>query len=280
MGRGDHYLFKKEVDWSLLHEGFTISVSFQRNLMQVLNGELPIGAKRNISITIDGEEYPAVLKNQPFSREKYPDHSEIIQIRYSPGSEIAKKFREQFFFTYKYVENVRKQQDRSRMIKMPENKKEYIGIYATPSINSFLVECVTLQEIEASALESFLSEEQEEMSLNYAREDDSASIEERLSVVKVRKLDRAVSTSLKECYNHRCQICMNNFEQGYGVKVSEAHHIEPFSISLNNNADNIIILCPNHHRVIHRAGPEFIKVEKVFRYPNGFVEGLKLNQHL
>jgi hypothetical protein len=34
----DNFLFKKEVDWSVLHEGFSIPVAFQTNLQAEIGG--------------------------------------------------------------------------------------------------------------------------------------------------------------------------------------------------------------------------------------------------
>ena len=59
-----------------------------------------------------------------------------------------------------------------------------------------------------------------------------------------------------------------------------AHHIDYFSRSMNNDASNIMIVCPNHHSIIHDRNPEFNTKEKTYRYPNGYVEGLMLNKHL
>lgn len=47
-----------------------------------------------------------------------------------------------------------------------------------------------------------------------------------------------------------------------------------------NNFNNIMILCPNHHRIIHAYNPIFKLKNKEFLYPNGYKEGLLLNLHL
>jgi predicted restriction endonuclease len=68
--------------------------------------------------------------------------------------------------------------------------------------------------------------------------------------------------------------------QMQGVSVIHTHHIEYFSASLNNNANNIIIICPNHHGIIYSANPVFDKKNKCLIYPNGYSEELKLNVYL
>ena len=66
----------------------------------------------------------------------------------------------------------------------------------------------------------------------------------------------------------------------YGVDVSEAHHIEFFSKSANNNPRNIIILCPDHHRIVHKAKAIFNYESHQFEYENARVDSLMYNLHL
>ncbi|MDM8555811.1 hypothetical protein QUF75_13855, partial [Desulfococcaceae bacterium HSG7] len=59
-----------------------------------------------------------------------------------------------------------------------------------------------------------------------------------------------------------------------------AHHIQSFTTSLTNNSDNIMIICPNHHRLIHKVKPTFDKTNLMILYQNGYKEKLILNHHL
>ena len=49
---------------------------------------------------------------------------------------------------------------------------------------------------------------------------------------------------------------------------------------MDNAASNLLVVCPNHHRIIHAAEPTFDRERKIFRYPNGLEEVLRLNAHL
>lgn len=49
---------------------------------------------------------------------------------------------------------------------------------------------------------------------------------------------------------------------------------------LNQDADNQIIICPNHHTVIHAANPIFDYKRLSFLYQNGYEERVLLNRHL
>ncbi|WP_186445913.1 HNH endonuclease [Paenibacillus cremeus] len=58
-----------------------------------------------------------------------------------------------------------------------------------------------------------------------------------------------------------CQICGFSGKEEYGESVIEAHHIEEFSLTQNNKPDNILILCPNHHRLVHKANGKFAAIQ-------------------
>ncbi|MCM1566684.1 MAG: hypothetical protein FNP40_15475 [Dehalobacter sp. 4CP] len=91
-----------------------------------------------------------------------------------------------------------------------------------------------------------------EAKFNYDIEDKTASILEDERIVKFRKLNRKIGENLKLLYGYRCQICGQYVGAEYGAKVAEAHHIDYFVQSLNNDANNQLIVCPNHHSIIHR----------------------------
>lgn len=110
--------------------------------------------------------------------------------------------------------------------------------------------------------------------------DGNASIELRQAFIKLRRANRKTINELKSIYNNSCQICETYFSQTHGVEVVEAHHIEYFSKSLNHHADNIVIVCPNHHRLLHKGSATFDRNLKEFIYENGYQEKLRLNRHL
>lgn len=85
---------------------------------------------------------------------------------------------------------------------------------------------------------------------------------------------------MKLLYEYQCQICGRFIGKQYGAHVVEAHHIEYFVESLNNDSNNQLIVCPNHHSIIHEVNPIFERENLVYIYPNGIQEGLLVNRHL
>jgi hypothetical protein len=68
--------------------------------------------------------------------------------------------------------------------------------------------------------------------------------------------------------------------EGSTVTEVEAHHIEYFTQSLNNDTQNIIILSPTFHRIVHRYNPRFDRDRLCFEFANGVREAVRLDRHL
>ena len=96
--------------------------------------------------------------------------------------------------------------------------------------------------------------------------------------------DSLLVRKLKKLYNNRCQICGYTMEYSKGKFYSEVHHYKPLEENGNDDVDNMLVLCPNHHAefdykmlmvgtdgmsVINRNGEKVAKIK--------FQPGHKLN---
>lgn len=166
---------------------------------------------------------------------------------------------------------------------MPNTKRqekpfcEYAGVYAVDG--KLYLECIPYSEI-AEELDRSKSDPELAFENLFDMEDPAARYEYKQSISKIRRVNADIGKKLKELYEYRCQLCGRTFGGPYGAKIAHIHHIEYFSASMNNNADNIIVVCPNHHAVIHDQNPIFDRPRKAFIFPNGYVEAIKLNKHL
>ena len=242
-----NFLLAKEVNKSLFDSGVTIPV----NLYEIFScnlsgGRLHHGEKRTIKIFVGGEPFDVQLTSIDFNREKYPTNKDIWQVRYGKNSPVAKKIREVF------------------------TARKFFTLCATDVKDVFCLEA------EAACDELTLENLLELPTLT----DTQAEFVERFGLTKYRKLNRELGERLKRNYNYRCQICGLNVGLFYGAQVCDCHHINYFSVSLDNTASNLLIVCPNHHRIIHAANPTFDRARKIFLYPNGLEEILRLNEHL
>ena len=281
----DGFLYKKEVDWSLLHEGFSIPAEFQKSVQDHV-GRLTRGQSKKIRFVIGTKLFDARAINQLFDEKKYAGHPDVFQVRYSPTSGLALKFREIFAKSYTVLKVLRREAKRDgsgKQVRVPEGAREYLVLYAGE--DEYEIICDTITSDDIAVVRSFVEgkdirEEEFERMGEYDLTDFGARIETREQVVRIRRLDRSIGESLKRLYKYRCQICAENFGKVRGVDTAESHHIKAFVKSLNNDSENLLIVCPNHHTVIHKAQPVFDRKRLIFAYPNGFEEGLQLNKHL
>lgn len=276
------FTYQKTVDRSTLRQGFQIPVEFHP-LLAAMPGGMPVhGETRNISIIIDDVEYAAQLKNQGFDREKYDGHADVIQIRYNENSPIAKKLRTIFYSTWDYVETEKSLPGnigRRYTIKIPKERQEYLAISCSDIANIFIADCIT-SSFKSDAIMDLSSIEELDFETFQPQEDSSAKIIEKERIQKVRHPDRSIGDSLKRIYDFHCQMTGERVGDSYYTLVVEAHHIIPFTTSLNNDTSNIIIVSPSYHRIIHAAKPDWLPEILAFKYPNGLIEKVMLNKHL
>ena len=276
------FLYQKQIDRSTLRQGFQIPVEFH-DLVRAIPGGMPMhGETRDIKILIDGVEYDAQLKNQAFDRSKYNGHADVLQVRYNEGSAIAKILREIYSSTWTYVEEIKNLPEninRRFTIRIPEEKQEFLALSSTDLPNVFVADCITTA-IKAEVRKEISRQSEIDFETFEPREDKKSTIKQITRLQKVRQLDRSIGDSLKQFYNYCCQMTGDKIGEPYCANVVEAHHIIPFTESMNNDTSNIIILSPNYHRIIHKTNAEFNRKQLAFVFPNGLIEKVKLNKHL
>ncbi len=278
------FIMQKTVDWSLLNDGMTIPVSACVLLKTWDPSILTHGTSKDIKILIDGALYDAKLKNQNFIQNNWIGHKDIIQIRYGRQSALAVKLRAIFQNSYNYLSAQKQLMGKSkRQIPLPSNIHEYIRLYLTTSSDILCMECCANADFHqlANTLTS-VSEEIYEGSDDdkFFMADKTASVIQKELLVKYRKIDRSIIRRLKEFYGYRDEISGEKIGEKYGDSVVEAHHIDYFTKSQNNDSTNSIIISPNYHRIIHKNNPRFNRRKFQFEFQNGAVLKLKLYEHL
>lgn len=124
-------------------------------------------------------------------------------------------------------------------------------------------------------LDDEMTEEEMEFIVNF--KDVKAGVKESCAVKKTRVYDPSIITELKRLYHGKCQICGN---APFACDISEVHHIKYFSEFHNNDSSNLIVLCPNHHRLIHKCNPSFDYANKEFVFDSGEIMKIQLDYHL
>ena len=278
------FIMQKTVDWSLLNDGMTIPVSACALLKAWDESILIHGAGKDIKVLVDGELYDAKLKNQNFEQSNWAGHKDVIQIRYGRQSALAQKLRAVFKKSYDYLFAQKQLLGKSkRQILLPNDIHEYMRLYLTTSSDVLCMECCSSSDYQQLAHTlSVIPEEVYEQSDDeqFFMADKTASIEEKQRLVKYRRIDRSIILTLKRFYDYRDEISGEKIGEQYGDSVVEAHHIDYFTKSQNNDSTNIIIISPNYHRIIHKNNPRFNRKKFQFEFENGEVLRLKLYEHL
>lgn len=123
-----------------------------------------------------------------------------------------------------------------------------------------------------------LTEEEIEHIINF--KDDRAGVKIVQGKIQQRVYNTSIIKQLKRLYKGTCQLCGVNPVLDFNANITEVHHIDHFSVSQNNNSNNLIVLCPNHHRLIHKLNPTYNPSSQSFVLSDGRTLKILIDYHL
>jgi hypothetical protein len=88
-----------------------------------------------------------------------------------------------------------------------------------------------------------------------------------------------LSAELQGMYEGKCQLCLWDPRAVYADSICEAHHIVWLSRGGEDALGNLVLLCPNLHRVVHRTDAPLDFGDMAFDFGTQR-EGLRVNRHL
>ena len=108
-------------------------------------------------------------------------------------------------------------------------------------------------------LEALLLAGDENAVATLLREEPAGIAEERRQylMTEVARRDRDLVEQLRELYAGECQICGWAPRRSYKTELCEAHHVRWLSRGGADALTNLVLVCPNHHRAIHRCDAPF-----------------------
>ena len=274
------FLMKRPLQWSHLTSGLPIPRVFQELTYDILGKKLKAQDSAEVRVMFGGEVFSVKIYNINFNRGKF-DHTEILQFKYDNNRPLLNKLQDVFSKEYRYcleAREARQEGDTSR-VDISKHFNTNLIVYGTSEPDLFI------WEPEFESLSKELEAEikqmtEEEFEIVIVRTDPHATIKEKQKLVKIRQLDASIGDSLKRVYGYCCQMTGEHIGEQYGINAVEAHHIRPFTESLDNDTSNIMILSPNYHRIVHKANPHFNRKTLSFEFSNGLIEKVKLNRHL
>ena len=179
------FLLKHPVDISLLTNGFQIQTAFHKLVYSLPGGILQHGESREIKVLIDGEELSSKLYNIGFNQTKHPGHPDLLQVRYSPNSPIAKKLQAIFADDYQYFLDARESIGPRKQIRLPKHNHDEIVFYGTSMPDVFILDCILSDDQEQVSDEIHQMDELDFETFE-PREDNNAGFKEVTHTTKVR----------------------------------------------------------------------------------------------
>jgi hypothetical protein len=86
-------------------------------------------------------------------------------------------------------------------------------------------------------------------------------------------------TELQQIYEGKCQICLWSPRIRYKVNLCQGHHLQWLSRGGEDELNNMLLICPNHHAAIHKVDAPFDYKDYSFDFGT-HKEVIKLNRHL
>lgn len=274
------FLMKRPLQWSHLVSGLPIPKVFQGLTYDILGKRLNAQDSMDVRVKFGGDVFKVKIYNINFNRSKF-EHTEILQFKYDNNHPLLDKLQEVFSKEYQFcleARTARKRSDTSRVV-LSKHFETSIIVYGTSEPDLFIWE-PEFECISSGVEEEIKQMTEEEFESALVRTDPNATIVAKQKLIKIRKLDTSIGDSLKRVYGYCCQMTGEPVGEEYGVNAIEAHHIKPFTQSLDNDPSNIMILSPNYHRIVHKAKPQFNRKTLSFEYPNGLIEKLKIDRHI
>jgi len=108
-------------------------------------------------------------------------------------------------------------------------------------------------------LEALLLAGDEEAVARFLHDEPAGIADERRRylMTEVVRRDRDLVEQLRHLYDGECQICGWAPRRSYGTELCEAHHVRWLSRGGDDALSNLVLICPNHHRAIHRCDAPF-----------------------
>lgn len=206
-----------------------------------------------------------------------------IAARFGKKPSYLRRLRDEYDVVTSSTRNgQRNRPPRSRIIQVQKQLSSYTFDELTEMVKAFLENassaCAETEPTPEEEHQNPPSEMDLEQIINFR--DHQATVRIKTSNNRIRVYNTSIISQLKKLYNGQCQICGQRPVNDFDVDICEAHHISYFSESHNNDSSNIIILCPNHHRLLHKLNPSFSAEALAFDFGDGKILTVKTDYHL
>ncbi len=137
---------RKTVDYSTFKYGTVISTRYYKGFLDNLSVELVKGSKINITLIIEGKNYESVIDYPNLNRK-----NSVIRIMFS--KKLKDYLSKELYISYNYIIDMKDKQNNNKLIKLPEELKEYMDFYKGPEKDTFIVKLIKQNQSNTEELE-------------------------------------------------------------------------------------------------------------------------------
>lgn len=126
---------RKTVDYSTFEYGTVIATRYHRSFTENLSQELIKGGKADITIVIDDRKYDASINFPNLNRK-----DDVI--RFSFGKRLKEFLASELNISYQYIMKAKDEGIKGKVIKLPNEYKEYMDFYKDEEKDTFIVKLI------------------------------------------------------------------------------------------------------------------------------------------
>lgn len=176
---------RKTVDYSTFDYGSVIPTRYHNQFLNNLSKVLAKGEKQNVIFYIDNKEYEAEINYPNLNRKDKV-------IRFKCDKKLKELLSKELCISYQYIMDAKDKLSKGKVVKVPDEYKEYMDFYKGPEKDTFIVRLIKKNR---SGTESTDIDENEEVEDIIDVEDDQ---EENDDILK----DFNVSSTVDYIYNY------------------------------------------------------------------------------
>ena len=137
--KNNNAIARKTVDYSTFEYGTVIATRYHKSFTENLSQELIKGGKVKITIVIDINKYDASINFPNLNRK-----DDVIRLTF--GKKLKELLSEELNISYQYIMKEKDEGAKGKVIKLPDEYKEYIDFYKGEEKDTFIVKLIKRAE--------------------------------------------------------------------------------------------------------------------------------------
>lgn len=126
---------RKTVDYSTFKYGTVVATRYHENFLDNISKELIRGGKVDITIVIDNHNYDSSINFPNLNRK-----DDVIRLTF--GKKLKELLSKELNLSYQYIMKIKDEGNKGKVIKLPDEYKEYMDFYKGEEKDTFIVKLI------------------------------------------------------------------------------------------------------------------------------------------